>query len=332
MKKYLSPILAAAACLLVVICMVQISRLNQRISTLESNMINQISYVRNEVNGISSNISDSLEEQASLLADSSWKYGEADYDTRTVKLICSVSPKEYESGTEAAIVVDGAEYPMTLSGGAFTVHVDIPLFGEVHAAKVMLREGEVVRTELLDWYLSPRYDYLLNVYADLSGSATGSPRDGIYNYHREGVMNISVDCKRPYEVKAVTLVELLDGKELGRTSIPLDSTEFYENYQNGNGAMPEPAANVAQPVGVDPVGPFYYELEKDYEIPYGSTWTLYVEIEDGNSLVYRCVIDRQNISDSGEPIDEYHWWQGSEASIYDSDGNVLYAHNPELYQ
>ncbi|NLV51293.1 MAG: hypothetical protein GXY20_11450, partial [Clostridiales bacterium] len=68
------------------------------------------------------------------------------------------------------------------------------------------------------------------------------------------------------------------------------------------------------------------------EIPYGSTWTLYVEIEDGNSLVYRCVIDRQNISDSGEPIDEYHWWQGSEASIYDSDGNVLYAHNPELYQ
>lgn len=331
MKKNLSPILTGVACLLVVICLFQISNLNQRINTLENNLASQVSQVRNEVTGISSNINASLEEQASLLADSSWEYGDADYDARTVELVCSVSPKEYSSETAASILVGDTEHPMTLSNGAFTAHVSIPLFEETRVAKVMFREGDVSRTELLDWYLSPRYDYLLNVYADLSGSATGSPKDGVYHYQRSGVINIDVASKETTGVKSITLVEVMDGKELGRTNIPLDNTAFFENYQGENGARPEPARPVTQAVNSDPVGPFYYELERDYEIPYGSTWMLYIELEDSHGLVYRSIIDRQEISASGEPTDDAYWF-GLEASIYDADGNVLYEPDEDLYR
>jgi hypothetical protein len=335
LKKNLSSILAAAACILIIVCLFQIASLKRQVSDLEGNLRSQMNIVSNHVSNLYSSIDSRLEEQASLLVTSTWEFGDADYSAKTVELLCAVTPKEYSSGTEAAIVIDGAEHDMTLSGGEFTAVVGIPLFGETNAAKVVFRDGDSVRTEMLDWYLSPRYDYLPSVYADFNGSGTGSPRDGVYTLHRDGVVNVQVDCKQDYGVESVTLVEILDGQELGRTDIPLDNAYFFENYQNESGARPEPAQPVeapAQRVGTAASAPFYYALDKAYEIPFGSTLTLYIEVVDENGLRYRCIIDRQEISESGEPMDAGYWRMGREASIYNTDGNALYEPDPEQYR
>ncbi|MPM41941.1 hypothetical protein SDC9_88603 [bioreactor metagenome] len=332
MKKHLSDILAAVACLLVIVCMFQISALKQQVGNLQNVLNSQMSNVSDNINGIYSNVSSMLEEQASLLADSSWEFGEADMDALTVELLCSVSPKEYASGTAATIVVDGVEQPMTISNGTFTAKTKVPLFAEVTVSKVVFREGDTVRTEALDWHLSPRGEYLPNVYANLDGSSTGSVKDGIYAYHREGVVNVDVDCGHAYELKSVTLVETIDDQEIGRTDIPLDNKDFFENYQSEDGARPEPAESLAQSAGTELSSSFYYGLDKDYEIPFGTVLTIYVEVEDGNGLFYRCIIDRTELNEIGDLVDDSSWWCGSESSIYDANGKGLYEIDPNLYQ
>lgn len=337
MKKHLPSTLAAISCLLVVVCLFQISELKQQVNHLQGNLSNQISSVNSSVSGIYSNVSAILDEQSSLLSAGSWEFGKANMNALTVEVICSVTPKEYTVGTEAAIILDGVEYPMTPVSGGFTVRTNIPLFSEANASKVIFREGDSVRTETLDWYLSARYDYLPIIYADFSGSGSGSPRDGIYTRKFDGVVNVDVKCAQPCEIKSVTLVELMNGEETGRTNIPLDSADFFENYQSKDGGRPEQAAipvptDDMSVVGAPQAGPFYYALDKEYQIPYSGRLTLYVEVEDGNGLVYRCVIVREEVSESGEPIDDRHWWGGMEADIYDANGKALLAPDPSLYQ
>ncbi len=290
MKKNISDILAAVACLLVIVCLFQISSLKSQVRNLQNGLSSQMSTVNNNIGNISSSVSYALAEQASLLSADSWEFGEADIDAKTVMLNCAISPKKYTTNTEAVIVIDGVEHSMILGdGGEFTANIEIPLFAETHVSTVIFHEGEVIQTEALNWDLSPRYDYLPNVSAYLSGSATGSTQDSVYVYHREGVINVDACCKDEGEIKSVTLVEMLDGVELSRTSIPLDNEDFFENYQNESGARPEnmtSAQSATQMKGHITEGPFYYELDKDYEIPFGSTLTLYIEMEDGNGLLY----------------------------------------------
>ncbi len=320
MKKNLSSILATAACILVVVCLVQIADLKQQIKNLEGNISSQMSYMSNGVNNIYSNINSRLEEQASLLANNTWEYGDADYNAKTVELLCSVLPKEYTTGTKTSIIIEGTEHPMTLSKGEFTTVVDIPLFAETNNFKVIFRDNDNIRTEELGWYISSRYDFLPVVNVNFNGNTTGTLRDGVYMQRLDGVVDVDLHLKsnQDYAVESVTLVEQLDGQEIGRTDIPLDNADFFENYQNENGARPEPA----QPVGTS--GSFYYALNNTYEIPLGSTLILYIEVVDVNGLRYRSIIDRREINNSGERVDEGYWWMGMDASIYDAKGIALY--------
>ncbi len=328
MKKNISDVLSAVTCVLIIICLFQISALKSQVRNLQNDLISHMSTVDNSISNVYSSVYSAMEEQTSLLSVGSWKFGKVDFDAMTVILNCAISPKEYATNTEAAIIIDGAEHAMTLgNGGKFIANIEIPLFSETHVSTVIFREDESIRTEALDWHVSPQYDYFPEIYADLDGSATGSSQDGLYVYHRKGVVNVDAYCKDEGEIKSATLVEMLDGKKLSTTDIPLDNKEFFENYQSESGARPENVAaaqSTTQVEGHITQGPFYYALDKDYEIPYGSMLTLYVEVEDGNGFLYRCVIDHMEVSDSGEPIDDDYLWAGMDASIYDTNGQVLY--------
>lgn len=337
MKKNTPTIISAAACVLVVVCLFQISDLKQQISSLQHDVSTQTSNINNNVNSIYSNIDSKLEQQASILAAEAWEYGDADYDAKTVELLCTVTPKEYTEETEAVLLIDDTEYAMTRKGADFTTAVDIPLCGETDSLKIVFQDRNRRRTEALDWLLTPRYNYLPIVYAQFDGGGTGEVKNGAYSYNTNGTINIQVDGKVDYGFASATLVELLDRQEVGRTDIPLDNADFFANYQNENGARPENvnASGTAWADGSysNPVGPFYYALDKDYTIPFGSTLTLYVELEDENGLLHRCTIVRQEISDGGEPLDDDSWmWMGIEASIYDADGNPLSVPDLSLYQ
>lgn len=324
MKNNISGILAAVSCLLAVVCLTQIFSLKSQVSMLENNLANRISDVNNGIGNISSNISYELDKQTSLLSDSSWEFGKINTNSMTVALRCNVTPKEYSVGTEAFIVLNGAEYPMVHEGsGVFTLNTDIPLFSETNVSMVMFREGETMRTEKLDWYLSPKYSCLLDVYAQIDGSSTSrGAQNGILTLSHDGIIRVQ---SYNGDIKSATLVEMLDGEKLSTTEISLDNKAFFENYQNESGARPEMVETMTSD-GSPTTGPFFHALKKDYEIPFGSEFTLYVDVEDENNLVNRCMIYYLKVSENGEPDFgyDYYQWMNQPVRIYDKNGKLLY--------
>ena len=161
MKNNISTAIAITACLLTVICLLHIYDLRQQILNSENNLRNYLYNVESSIDSIYYNIDTMLFEQATLLADSNWNYGEADIDAKSATIQCSVAPKEYRPDTTTAILIcNDTEYPMALKNGEYTLALPLALFDESIISKVLFIDNGTVRTEALDWYITPRYEFL----------------------------------------------------------------------------------------------------------------------------------------------------------------------------
>lgn len=318
MKKDISTITSGISCVLLVICLFQIISLKQQLQSLESNVSYRISNVESSISSIYSNIDMKLEEQSNLLAKSDWTFSDVDVEAGIVKVKCTVSPKEYRpEETKAILMCNDTEYSMALEKGEYTAIIPISLFDESHVSKVQFIEDDTIRNENLDWYLSPRYDCLPMVYANFGGSTDGKVRDGIYVKSYDGVIDINIDQKDDMvDVQSITMIECINEKEATRTEIPISTTT--STQASGN--------SIENPTY------FYCDLDKSVEIPFGSTYSIYIEVVDSYNLHYRALIDYEAIDYNGDPIDGFEWWCGSESSIYNENGEALFVIDEELYK
>ena len=266
MKKNLSQIVSVLACVLLVVCLFQISSLKNEMENLKNNMGNRLSNIEHSVNNIPVSIGSEIERQNSLLASSDWTFGAAKIDARTVAIQCVVVPKEYNPDTTtAALICNGREYPMRLQNGAFSAEIPVSLFEESRVSAVQFEEGGALRTEKLDWYFSPRYDCLPIVYARFSGDSVGRRKDSSFTQRYDGQIGVEVEWRgETVNIQSITLVECMDGKELSRTDVPLNNTPFVIGNAHPERRMDNPSQ-------------FYYPLKKDVPIPFGSSYEMYVD-------------------------------------------------------
>ncbi len=327
MKKYIPTILSGLACVLLGVTLVQNYELRRQISEIESNLWNQISRVENAVNGITYNIETTLEEGAALLIDDRWSFQDADIENGTVTAILEVMPKEYHpEKTKAMIVCNEKEYPMSLENGVFRSNVEVSLFERSLVERVLFEEDGVIRSESLNWSLTPRHDLLPVVYAHYAGGTTGRRGDqakGMYEVEFDGELQVDIDTPQEMEaIRSIYIVEMVDDEVIGRTEIPLDPADVAEAAGD----------HMAAEAYLFP-GTFTHEFDhKKVSFPYGSTYAMYVEVEDGYGLIHRAWAWREKISETGEPVDDDHWWwRGAEASIFNADGEPLAVHDEEFY-
>lgn len=317
MKKNWQTILLAVMCVMLGICMAQIADLKEQLHSFENNTYNRLSYVEMNVNRLYSGIDEKLEQQAKILADSEWSYGEADVDAGTVLLKVSISPKEYRpEATEAYVSCNDTEYLMTLEDGSYTVSIPISMYKESFVSVVKLRDGDAVRTEKLDWYVNPRYEYLPIVYAHYSGSSSGTGKNGVtqqgtYRKTFQGEIQLTIDQKGEYadDIQAVALVECLDDEVVEVTKIPEETWKASGHY------------------------PYSWPFEKTVSIPFGSTYGVYLEVVDGDGLRHRAWVEKETIDAEGNPVkNTSEFWRGAEASIHDAEGKLVYAPDGEWYR
>ena len=66
-------------------------------------------------------------------------------------------------------------------------------------------------------------------------------------------------------------------------------------------------------------------VDREFDIPFGSTLELIAEVVDGNGLRYRTVIEYWAVNEKGEPMDDdYFGLRDLFEQILDADGNILY--------
>ena len=331
MKKHLSAIITALALVIAVVSQFRISGLQSEIRQLENHLNNSVSMLQSNQSAAISYMQELMEKEASILTNTDFSLGEMDLANKSFVLNGSVTPKEHQPGvTKAFLTVNGKAYPMELNNGVYAVQVDLPLFEEARVEKVEFHEGDVIRTETLEEQWSPRYKLLPRVNGHLGGSGRGSAANGVYTWHREGEVRISVEGKgQIIDIRSVTLVEELDGVEVGRTELPLTSTES----NRGNNAKQEPAPPPTSGTQVNGTETFYHMIDREFNIPFGSTLELLAEVVDGNGLRYRTVINHWTVSESGENVDDDMWGlRDVFEQILDADGNILYEADEDDYR
>jgi len=321
MKKQLTTIVAVVALVIAVIAQFRISALQDEIRQLRNDLNNNLSMMRSDHSAAISYMEELMAKEASILTDTQFSLGALNIADRTFMLSGSVTPKEHQPGvTEAFLTVNGKAYPMQLANRVYTIQLDLPLFEEARVDKVEFHEGDVIRTETLNEQWSPRYELLPQINGRLSGSGRGSAANGVYTWHREGEIRVSVEGKgQTIDVRSVAILEVLDGVEVGRTEIPLTSTKSNRNEEPAPEPVPESGFTVR---GSET---FYHEIDRDFNIPYGSTLELVVEVVDGNGLRYRTVLEHWAVNENGENVDDdMLGLRDLFEKILDADGNVLY--------
>ena len=321
MKKHLSTIVTVLALAIAVISQFRISNLQGEIRQMENRLNSSISNVQSNQSNAIAYMQQLMEKEASILTHTDFSLGELDLANKTFVFSGSVTPKEHQPGvTEAFLTVNGKAYPMQLANGVYTIQLDLPLFEEARVDKVEFHEGDVIRTETLDKQWSPRYELLPQINGRLSGSGRGSAANGVYTWHREGEIRVSVEGKgQTIDVRSVAILEVLDGVEVDRTEIPLTSTKSNRNEEPAPEPVPESGFTVR---GSET---FYHEIDRDFNIPYGSTLELAVEVVDGNGLRYRTVLEHWSVNEKGENVDDdLMGLRDLFEKILDDDGNILY--------
>ena len=338
MKRYLGAIAAvgaAVACILGITCLLRIAALKEEIRQLRSQVTDESRTISNDIDGIYSRMQQALEEQASLLSAASWEYGDADLADRSIQVRCRVTPKEYTAGsTRAFLVCDGEEQEMSLENGEYTAVVEIPLCADSQITSVFFQDGDVVRTQALEWIFSPQYEYLPMVYARFAGRGAATARDDHSVKSWEGLVIVDVEDPQKAGVERIDLVCRIDGQEMER--IPVDlSYEGQESYltQESQGSNSRRALPERQSYREGESSQFYFYLDKSWEIPLGSRLELYAEVTDGWGLRHLALADLFESDDRGEPLDEPEgWWLvGAEGSVYDVQGDPVYVVETDIY-
>lgn len=333
MKNNFDRIISVLTCIALVFCLLRIRSLEGEINSLRSSMAQRIDNVSRDVNNISYNVRNTLEQQASLITGDEWQYISADMNAKTATVSCSVTAKEYTPGvTQAFVTAAGQQFELVLADGSFTGQITIPLYEETVIYNVSFKENDKITNQPLDWHFFPRYEYLTVVYADFNWSGRGSKAESKDNVYRwiieDGEIDVDVDRQNgSTKIISMDMVEIINGVETKRTAIPLD----------GSGAKTDDRMFASQ----EPTRPEYagdyqntnlrYDLtDYIFEIPFGSTLDVYVETVDGDGLLHRNQIAQFTVSSDGRNIDQGHqWWHGAESIVFDRQGNLIYG-NEEL--
>ena len=285
---------------LLVLSVVQIAVLKDEIDNLKSvnsRLSSELNQINGNISSIYTNVDKKLKEQASILSGVNYDIGEINDDNETVSVSLKIVPKNLSDDMTISVKIGDEITDLTRKGNEFTAKFNVGLFiGYDEYPLVTIKTSAGTQTEYLeDVDLSYQFDrYFPTLEARMNGSST-TYRDS--SAHINSTYDISVHQygnDSDVTFTKITLVETLNGKEIGREDITDKVAEADGSYS-------------AQYV-------------KDIDISNGYDLRVYVIAE--NSLGYThealagCWMDDKMEAMINVELDN--------EIIYDKDGNVLW--------
>lgn len=302
MKDKIQTILNVAILIMLVLCFFKINTMQNELTNLRTAMHNMNSSVQNNIGAISNTVRNELEEANNLLSDSSWNTGGLNIEDSTAILACYVVPKVYNPDiTDAALICNGKEVPMTLANGRYIAELTIPLFEETTISSVQFEEKGTIRTQQLNWMINPHYDMVPTAYIHYSGESGHTYKgDNITRYYR-GYAEVDFEHKGFTGImQDAELVTVINGEVVERNNPVMEEThgdEYASHYRTA--------------------------IEQSFNVQQGDTIEMYMTITDDNGWQYRAVLEDVTIGAKGELIENLEH-RNAEADIYDANGKLLF--------
>lgn len=311
--KKLQPVFLIFTCIFVLICIVQIGSLRKQIDQMERNADQRIADMNMRMSQFLFQAEETMTAQAGLLSESHWNLKDIDTDTKRVNICCVVTPKEYQpERTRAEIICNGKPYEMELKEGSYQSEIQVSLLEDSCVSQVLFKDEDTVRTEMLNWEISPWHDVLMEVYASCNGTQeTTKAKKTVKWEWKNSELVVQAENRAGIAVaEEICLVEYMDGKEINRTTLPKNGKPngMQSEYWSGGSA-----AGLQQII---------YPFQKTLEVPFGSTLELYAEVTDSNGFRYRAMFAGISVDRKGN-VSDCENSQNAEAEVYDSNGKRL---------
>lgn len=307
-NKKIFSLISIFTLILAVVCLFYINGLKKQIRSLENSIVNYQNTVYSRIGSISADINTQLEQQQSIVADSSLEVIDINADNQTAVVRCKVMPKEYNPDTTSAqIVFNDAVYDMTLNNGAFVTDIESPITSEASVTSVSFEDNGNVRAQKLNLYLNLRYLCLPQVYCSHDGGYSFVRGSNIYRFNG----SIYTHCSNDYSYASSGVKNKLTE---GKLIVKVDGRQVWTDI------MDIAAAQQSD-------GFFVYEkpIQQDFEVSAGNHFEMYAEYTDTYGFIYRRTLYDFTVLDDGQ-IEEnliiVHYTD--EADIYDKKGNPVY--------
>lgn len=305
-SRFLPLILAAAACVLVALCLWQVVQLKEQLNSALLNQEGTLSSIDAAVQAFPAQVEDSLRTQDALLTSYDWNYGTPNPKTWTIPVTFTAVPKEQTVGvTNAALVCNGKSYPMDAQvTGDFTVTLEVPLLQSLNFQQVLLTEGQQQRVETLDLHEFAGAENLLHPWIMLDASHSIENNKLVYQNS-----TLHLTQLQPDQVASISAVATVDGKEVGRTPIPVDADPFPEGGDSYSYGL-------------------YPTLDASYPVPAFGTFVLSVEILDDYGLRYVTTVEQFDLT-SNDP--QFSLNGTSPMKVYTPQGTLIWEGTMEAF-
>lgn len=270
----------------------EINNLKNRNSTLSS----QVQVLRDEIHSIYDNVDAKLKEQASLISGVDYSIGTPSDDMKRVELTLTVVPKLISDDMELTVTADNKTASLIRNGNEFTGTIDVGLFVDYDQWPLLsIKSPEGTKTEYLeDIDISYLFSlYLPSLYADMAASST------LKNGKLQVDAGFSIETQPAYDNPSTTfvsftLIEEINGKEIGKTDITDDVRKSGDSYNT--------------------------HYMKSFEITQGDELKVYVIAEDSLGYIHKTMTHFWFQSEDGATVEAVP----STEMIFDKDGNLLY--------
>jgi len=192
--------------------LVKIGQLEKELNNTKNYITNKLRDQSSEIMSLYSNMEQKLKADNSLIENFDYSYGNVDKEGFKVDMTLNITPKEVRDNTNVKLNICGREYETTREDTSFRAVVPVGLFDDIDA-KVIIDDGEVQKTQLLDIFESPRYRFIPAVFIQYSGSMgkyTQKDKEGTYQL--KGKISIEAKAVLGNTLESAFLVSEVDGK------------------------------------------------------------------------------------------------------------------------
>lgn len=303
-------IIAILAVIIIVVAFMQenrIDRLERQYSNLKEDTSFKIDMLMEQVDRLSLTVNQ-LQEEATMIKDIQYQFGQLYADRATIDVQVTVIPKTIEEGMKAYVSLWGVETPLTRDGNTFVGIVPVDLFlTDGERPLLVLATDHREETEWLPEFSTHSLweKYLPSLGVDVTNASVSSgENDSNLKLEAHGTLQI-VEAETGVSFTKIAMVAQINGKEILREDITqkvISSDTYQEN------------------------GTYESVFELYPEGTLGDEVVMYVEAIDEYGFVHECSLVHHRYAADGTIK-----WSGYDESIYDPQGYLRFGPGKARY-
>ncbi len=271
----------------------QIYSMQTRLNALNDNL----NSVSGNIGSISTDVRNSLNESASILAKTDYDMGKINTENNTVEVNFNITPKEYKEGSTAKIYINNVPYDMTYSNGNFVYTYTGSVEKDITPNKIEILSNGVSYFESLEnLSINAKETFFPYIYAD-------------FNYSKSDVANgkltLDGDINANYAKYSDTDYEIVSAKAIALVN---DKTvKEYTGELENNGDVYS-----------------YIHISDTFDIGNSGKFRLILVTTDSRGYIYENTLFGLSTNTSGTILNDGNSNEYYLTRVYDKDHNFLF--------